>query len=282
MDYYNWVQEIIDDIEDNIKEKIDIEELIRKSFYSKTHFYRIFNAIVGCSIAEYIKKRRLSCAITKLFMTKQPIIEIALEYGFASQEVFTRNCQKEYNITPGKLRSNKQDIVLYQKINVKERIEEKRHLLNNYRIEIVVNCGYHLIGYDSVVKPGSDSIKQLWNKFMENRFRIMDIDSNIVVGVCEFAPDITDNDDFNYFFGASVKENFQKLSYRNEGFIHKEITASKYAKIYYNPTKHSLKETYNIFYGIWLPITQYRLEPKDTIEVYHLESDCMEICIPIK
>lgn len=282
MNYYECVQEIIDKLESSLKEKVEIEALIQNIFYSKTHFYRIFNAMVGVSVAEYIRKRRLSCAVNEICMTNRRILDIALDYGFASQEVFTRACQREYELTPGKLRHHLEGIVLYPKIKVRDEIEKRKDLLKDYRTEIVVSSGYTLYGFDVAVRPGSNSIKQLWAEFMEHRDRIITSNPNLVIGVCEFAPNATEEDEFRYFCGTQGKEKDSLVIKEKDSFIEKRITAGKYVKLYYEPEKRSLKETYKLFYGTWLPISEYQLEPKDTIEIYHLQKDGMEICIPIK
>lgn len=281
MNYCEWVQGVIDELETQLKEDIDMETFIQKSFYSKSHFYRIFDAMIGVSIGEYIIKRRLSCAVTEVCMTKRRIFDIALDYGFASQEVFTRACQREFHSPPGRLRSHANGIKLYEKINVIERIEDRRDLLRDYRAEIVVDSGYTLWGYEAVVRPGSDSIKKLWQKFMKDRDKVIISEVDKVFGVCEFAPNVTENDDFRYYFGSlgKVRQNNSKTI---KEIIRKDIPASKYVRIYYEPEKRSLKDTYSMFYGIWLPISGLKLEPKDTLEIYHLKNDCMEICIPVK
>ncbi len=54
------IQKSIDFIEDHLKDNIDIHEVIQQSNFSITHFYRIFHALVGESLKDYIRKRRLN------------------------------------------------------------------------------------------------------------------------------------------------------------------------------------------------------------------------------
>lgn len=92
--YDECVQKIVDEIDAALGEHCDIDDIIRESHYSKTHFYRIFGAIVGVAPSEYRNKRRLSCAAVDIYMTGKRILDIALDYGFTSQEVFTRAFQR--------------------------------------------------------------------------------------------------------------------------------------------------------------------------------------------
>lgn len=54
MDYFHRIQKVLDYIEEKLKEKITIEELAGISFFSRFHFHRIFHAVVGDPVMEYI------------------------------------------------------------------------------------------------------------------------------------------------------------------------------------------------------------------------------------
>ena len=60
MDYYTNIQRAIDFIELNLKQDIDILSVVERTHFSVTHFYRIFQSMVGDSVKNYIQKRRLS------------------------------------------------------------------------------------------------------------------------------------------------------------------------------------------------------------------------------
>lgn len=119
MDYDARIQATIDYIEENIGKPIDLSDLSKKAFCSVPHFYRIFSSVVGMSVMDYIRKRRLSIAAHELVTTSKRIIDIAFDYEFKSQEVFTRAFLKEFGITPGAYRKNRgEGITLYEKFNV--------------------------------------------------------------------------------------------------------------------------------------------------------------------
>lgn len=275
--YEEWMQKMVDSIEETLKDDCNLDNIIKDSCYSKTHFYRIFGAIIGLSPSEYRNKRRLSCAAVDIcLLNKRRLIDIAVEYGFASQEVFTRAFEREFGITPGVLRKESISLPLYQKAEIGERIKEKRNLLQEYDAKLIVKQACNLIGFESVVTPGSSQIRNLWAQIIEHEECMELNDADLVYGICEFAPDITDEDEFSYFFG---REGTWK---KGKTGIQKRISASKYVRILHEPQKRSLKETYQLFYGCWLPISELELEPKATMELYHLKDDKLEILIPVK
>ena len=74
---------------------------IAKSVYSSSyHFQRIFSMIVGVTIGEYVRNRRLSLAGHELYETKTEVINIALKYGYESPESFTKVFMRFHGIVP--------------------------------------------------------------------------------------------------------------------------------------------------------------------------------------
>ena len=71
MDYNARIQATIDYIEENIDNPIDLSDLSKKAFCSVPHFYRIFSSVVGMSVMDYIRKRRLSIAAHELVSTSK-------------------------------------------------------------------------------------------------------------------------------------------------------------------------------------------------------------------
>ncbi|MDT8719489.1 helix-turn-helix transcriptional regulator [Clostridium sp. 19966] len=115
MDYSHRIQESVDYIEKNLTEKIELEELSKKAFLSKYYYHRIFHALVGEAVMEYIRKRRLSEAAKDLLESKDKILDIALRYQFGSQEAFTRAFKKMFQVSPKEFRKNEGKILLYKK-----------------------------------------------------------------------------------------------------------------------------------------------------------------------
>ncbi|MBU5442197.1 helix-turn-helix transcriptional regulator [Paenibacillus sp. MSJ-34] len=98
------IRRSIDYIEHHLEEPIDPEQVASYAGFSMYHFHRLFSKEVGTSVADYIRTRRLCHAAQLLLYSEEPIIEIALQYGFESQEAFTRAFKKMYGLPPGQYR----------------------------------------------------------------------------------------------------------------------------------------------------------------------------------
>ncbi len=94
----------IDFIESRLTQTIDIGELAQQAFFSKTHYQRLFRAIVGEPVMEYVKNRRLQLACRDVQAGNTGILDIALRYGYDSHEGFTRAFKAYFGVTPSEYR----------------------------------------------------------------------------------------------------------------------------------------------------------------------------------
>lgn len=107
MHAWEAIQKSVDYIEENIKEELTIEELAQVSYLSMYYFQKLFNRLVGKTVNEYIKARRVARAKPLLKSSDRRIADIAVEYGFNSHETFTRAFKELYGVTPEAYRKNK-------------------------------------------------------------------------------------------------------------------------------------------------------------------------------
>ncbi|MEK5416624.1 MULTISPECIES: helix-turn-helix domain-containing protein [Paenibacillus] len=95
----------IEFIENHLEEELNLDRIAKEAGFSKYHFHRLFQKYVGKSLAEYIRSRRLSSAAQLLLYSEERILDIALLYGFDSQEAFTRAFKGLYALPPAQYRS---------------------------------------------------------------------------------------------------------------------------------------------------------------------------------
>ena len=99
--------------------------------YSPFHFSRLFRFVFGTTIRKYIADRRLCRAALDIKDTQERIIDIALKYGFSSQEALTRALKSAYGHTPYAVRKNPNLIALPARMVASplENIQEKREII---------------------------------------------------------------------------------------------------------------------------------------------------------
>jgi AraC-like DNA-binding protein len=106
MDYIDRVGTALNYIEAHLTQDISLEEIARQAHSSLFWFHRVFSMLVGDSLGEYLRKRRLDCAAAELVASNQRIIDIAVKYGFSSHEAFTRAFCNHFGITPSQYRKS--------------------------------------------------------------------------------------------------------------------------------------------------------------------------------
>lgn len=108
MNHAAQIWETIAYIEAHLTSPLSLADLAHRAAFSPYHFHRIFLAVVGEPVMDYIRQRRLTMAASDLVHSPdRRILDIAVEYQFNSQEVFTRAFQKAYGVSPGSYRKRK-------------------------------------------------------------------------------------------------------------------------------------------------------------------------------
>ena len=121
MKYSEKIQTSIEYIEKNLIEKISLEDLAKQSFLSKYHYHRVFHGLVGETVMEYVRKRRLTEAAKELVKSNIKIVDVALKYQFSSQEAFSRAFKRMFKVSPGEFRKAGVDILLYKQVEIYQR-----------------------------------------------------------------------------------------------------------------------------------------------------------------
>ena len=103
-DWIEGFQASIDYIEQNLTEELDIGKIAKKAALSSFYYQRIFGAMCGMTVGEYIRERRMTLAAQELAGSDCKVIDIALKYGYDSPDSFTKAFQRFHGITPAQAR----------------------------------------------------------------------------------------------------------------------------------------------------------------------------------
>ncbi|MDR2579643.1 MAG: WYL domain-containing protein [Fibromonadaceae bacterium] len=170
MNYYIEVAESIKKyIERNIEHGVSPDKAAKVANYSLKQLNRIFFMVTGLTISEYIRWNRLAKALFELKHNDASIINIALKYGYESQEAFTRAFKENFNVPPGECRKPKREFSA-KNWHVNQFIHQTAH---NFLIEILSA----LQGLSKVKTPEAEQIlKRLSAIFQKNATNWLDVD----------------------------------------------------------------------------------------------------------
>lgn len=156
----NNFQNILDYIEDNLKTKIEITELAEMSHYSLFHFYKLFQAITGLPIKQYIIRRRLIHALY-VIQKGSEITAVALDYGFDSYSGFFRAFSKEYGLSPSNYLKKNKAMKPY-KINMDK--ERYKFMNQNQLKKLLANWNLTIDTVQAAIYPNTGNISEfVWD-----------------------------------------------------------------------------------------------------------------------
>ncbi len=274
LEHIEQLQRAIDFIEDHLHdENLTVDKISKVACISKWHFQLIFSSVIGDSLMEYIRKRRLSFAMIALGSTDQRIIEIAIHSGYETQESFSRAFKKIYGITPGECRKqgtkslmmiNKPKITieylnhLYKGINMKPAFK----ILPEFK---VVGLQIKFISILSAEKNNHIVIPKLWDEYLKRQTEIQSRVNQSYFGVC-FGGDESNShpDECLYMASSEVKDDTQIPN----GMISKTIPAGEYAVFTHKGHLKNLEYTMNYIMGSWLQKSGRKLRDAPDLEYY--------------
>lgn len=104
MDWITGIQRALDYTEAHLTDEIDYEIVAKQAYSSAFHFQRMFSMLLGFSLGDYIRMRRLSLAADELYRTKEKVIDVGIKYGYDTAESFSRAFTRFHGITPTEAR----------------------------------------------------------------------------------------------------------------------------------------------------------------------------------
>lgn len=98
------VQPILKYAAEHLDEDVSLAALAGQAGLSAYHLHRAFAAVMGETPKQLTQRLRLDRAAVMLLMQDDSVLDVALECGFQSHEVFTRAFRKRFGMSPSAYR----------------------------------------------------------------------------------------------------------------------------------------------------------------------------------
>lgn len=92
-------------INNNLNNKISIDELSNLFFYNRYYIIKLFKQEIQLSITEYINSLRIYNAIMQIKNSDNSLMNICLKNGFYSLEYFSETFKQITNVNPRKIKN---------------------------------------------------------------------------------------------------------------------------------------------------------------------------------
>jgi AraC family transcriptional regulator len=104
-EYTARINRVIDYIGAHLTDELKLEPLAKLASFSPYHFHRLFAALTGETLGQFVTRLRLERAATQLRADpSKPVTEVALDCGYASSASFSRAFRAAFRQTPSEWR----------------------------------------------------------------------------------------------------------------------------------------------------------------------------------
>ena len=267
----------MDYLEQQLTGEVDMKRFQQLSGYSYPLFSRIFSIMADMTLAEYLRNRRLSEAVTDLRESSDKIIDIAMKYGYESADSFSAAFKKFHGATPSEVRNGKPYRV-FPRLQLSLKITGGKNMdIKIQKKPAFIVAGVLLEAIDNSQCPSA------WEQLYANHsFESLEsMGSGQSFGICS---DIREGEIINYMAAYDVTD---KVKAEELGLSIKDIPEAEYAIV---PVKGaiptSIHNAWKYVLEVFFPETGYRHSGAPDFEVY-FEDDMssqdyqMELWIPV-
>ena len=301
--YHSRINKSIDYIEENLDKPFTLEMLATASNFSKYHFHRIFQSLIGETPFQFILRLRLERAASLLAaLPKESITQIAYQCGFSDISVFSRNFKHHFKKSPTEyrkshfLKSNNSQIeskrdhsdsrISMYFCSDSGTIKWKTNMKMNKEIEVkeIPEMTVAYVRHIGPYQGDSKLFEKLWNKL----FRWAG--PRGLVGGPDFKSLIVYHDDPNVTVGEKLRTSVcitVPADTKVSGEVGKmDLEASRSVVARFEVTEQEFQQAWEWVYGQWLPTSGYQPDDKPCFEVYPEEPKngkfTVDICVPVK
>lgn len=255
--------ELIEYIEKNLCEEINYKELSRILCVNEYTMHRIFLFVTNYTLAEYIRKRRLSMSALELIEGKEKIIDIAIKYNYESSQAFSRAFKSMMGFLPSEIGNNKNNIKFfsrYELINEDATDEFKYHIEKNIEFKL------YAISMKTTVQNCHNQAPLFWRENLNL------IEGRSEYGLLEYDKTCSIDDAIYYIASKEKFKNSKELNLKSCNYLVFECDYINASFLYEYVSK---------IYRMIIPNLEYELENLPDIEEY-LENNKLRLYIPIK
>lgn len=273
MEWTERMRAAVDYIEENLTGEIDFNEAAKRAYCSPFHFYRIFTIVTGVTLAEYVRRRRLTLAASELSSGRVKVIDMALKYGYDSPDSFTRAFRNVHGVTPMAAREPGVQLVAYPRISF--------HIVltggEDMDYQIIEKPAFDVVGearkISSINNENLTQVPQFWNEFIQGkRYQVMmdnlaqgkpgPVTGAVVLGIC--IPIENTMEAFTYMI--AVEKPDKAIPKEFEVLTIPEATWGVFESI--GPMPDAIQKVWKRIFQEWFPSTGYKHVEKPELEVY--------------
>ncbi|MCX2967276.1 MULTISPECIES: AraC family transcriptional regulator [Streptomyces] len=280
------LNQAMEHIECHLDQAVDGAELARVAATSEHHLRRMFSALAGMPLSEYVRRRRLTLAGAEVLAGRETLLEIAVRYGYGSGEAFARAFRAMHGIGPGEARRTGAALNSQPRMAFRLTIEGS----SSMRYRIVDRADFTVVGFTTrvpLVHAGPnqaimDFVRGIGPRALERLEKLSDQEPHGIVAVCDgMDPSRAEGTDLDYHHGVITS------AVAPEGTTTLAVPAGTWAVFTTSgPAPRAIQELWRDVFTEWFPSNPYRTRTGPEILRAHLspennEADA-ELWLPVE
>lgn len=281
-----WLKNLsraVDYIEHNLDGEISYEEAARIACCSVFYFQRVFSYVAGVSLAEYIRRRRMTMAAFELQSGAAKLQDIGAKYHYASPSSFNRAFQSVHGVAPSAARIPGTQLHAYPKLGFSITVTGGESM--KYRVE--KKEAIHLVGISTPLVTDDAQNREICSAFWRSCANngtlksIVSLETDRATQICGVSH-CSNPDDIRYYIAVESDANAPA------GMEQLILPAGEWAVFACDGRfPQSVQDAYKRFYTEWLPFSGYQVAQTADVEVYPatntlLDSGTYELWIAIE
>ncbi|WP_328341711.1 AraC family transcriptional regulator [Streptomyces violaceus] len=275
------LNQAMDHIERRLDDPSDVEELARIAATSEYHLRRMFSALAGMPLSEYIRRRRLTVAGAEVLAGSETLLEIAVRYGYGSGEAFARAFRTMHGVGPGEARRTGAVLVSQPRLTFRLTVEGSSSM--HYRV--VDRPAFTVTGFKAripLVHSGPnqaiiDFVRGLDKQALEHLKKLSDQEPHGFVAVCDdLDPSRAAGTELDYYHGVITSSPAQDPAPAPapEGTTPLPVPPGTWAVFTTSgPAPQAIQELWRDVFTEWFPANPYRSRPGPEILRTELSAD---------
>ncbi|MFG2879672.1 GyrI-like domain-containing protein [Streptomyces sp. NPDC048337] len=273
-------------IECHLDQRIDANDLARIAMTSEYHFRRLFSALAGIPLSEYVRRRRLTVAGAEVLAGERTLLEIAVRYGYTSGEAFARAFRAMHGVGPSEARRTGAHLHSQQRMSFRLIIEGS----SSMRYKVVEKEAFRVVGRKARVPLVHEGVNPAIAAFIrsldrDTLQRIENLSDQAPDGIVSVTDDLDESraegTELDYYHAvvtsAPVPEDMDALT----------VPAGTWAVFESSgPFPHTLQHLWRDVFTQWFPSNPYRSRPGPEILRTRLSQDTThadaELWIPVE
>lgn len=91
-------------VEQQLEGEVDVRRASQIALMSEHHFRRMFSALAGMPLSEYVRRRRMTIAAASVVSGTEPLQDLAVRFGYGSADAFSRAFRAVHGVGPERAR----------------------------------------------------------------------------------------------------------------------------------------------------------------------------------